>query len=188
MIVFRRIFALLAAGVVLAGPAAAHKASDAYLQLSGEGAGLRLGVDVALRDLDLAALESRAAGLDAVVLRRARHIVTENQRTLDAARALAAGDLRCLGRLMAESHASMRDDFQITVPAIDHLVDIAQRALAGEGGARLTGGGFGGCIVALLPEAKVDAVRAAIAAQYRAPGGDAATVWVCHASAGAGLV
>ncbi len=140
----------------------------------------------ALRDVDLAGLETRAAGLDAVTLRRARHIVTENQRTLDAADVLARGDLPALGVLMAESHTSMRDDFEITVPAIDQLVEIAQQAIGREGGARMTGGGFGGCVVAVLPEGRVDAVRAAIAAGYRAPSGEAATVWVCRASAGVG--
>ena len=142
----------------------------------------------ALRDVDLARLQAGAGGLDPLVLRRARHIVTENQRTLDAARSLAAGDLRHLGQLMAESHASMRDDFQITVPAIDRLVDIAQAALAGEGGARMTGGGFGGCIVALMPGARVAGVRAAIEAQYRSPEGLPPRVWVCRACDGVGPV
>ncbi|WP_295961052.1 galactokinase [Rhodoferax sp.] len=142
----------------------------------------------ALRDIDVARLERDAAGLDAVVLRRARHIVTENQRTLDAAQALADGGLLRLGQLMAASHDSMRDDFEITVPPIDHLVAILQAAIGPQGGARMTGGGFGGCVVALLPEALVPAARAAVAAQYRAPNGDAATVYVCHASAGVGVV
>ena len=139
----------------------------------------------ALRDLDLAALQAGAAGLDPLVLRRARHIVTENQRTLDAADALAAGDLPRLGALMAASHASMRDDFEITVPAIDELVAIAQRAIGTEGGARMTGGGFGGCVVALMPVTRVASVRACIDADYRAPGGERATVWVCRAQGGA---
>jgi galactokinase len=142
----------------------------------------------ALRDVNLARLEAGAAGLDPLVLRRARHIVTENQRTLDAAQALAAGDLQGLGLLMAQSHASMRDDFQITVPAVDQLVEIVQAALAGEGGARMTGGGFGGCVVALLPAARVDAVCTAIEAQYRSPAGDAARVWVCQACDGVGRI
>ena len=142
----------------------------------------------ALRDVDLAALEARGAGLDAVTLRRARHIVTENQRTLDAADALAQGDLNTLGVLMAQSHLSMRDDFEITVPAIDRLVEVAQRAIGGQGGSRMTGGGFGGCVVAVMPEDRVAAVRAAIERDYRAPGGEAATIWVCHASAGAGAL
>ncbi len=91
------------------------------------------------------------SGIDPIAARRARHIVTENQRTLAATQALARGDLRVMGRLMAESHASMRDDFQITVPAMDKLVSILQHAVGEEGGARMTGGGFGGCAVALLP-------------------------------------
>ena len=140
----------------------------------------------ALRDVDLAALQRGASGLDGVTLRRARHVVTENQRTLDAADALAAGDLERLGALMAESHASMRDDFEITVPAIDQLVAIAQQAIGAAGGARMTGGGFGGCIVAVLPETMVATARAAIEANYRAPSGEAATIYVCRASAGAG--
>ncbi len=142
----------------------------------------------ALRDLSLAALQDGAMGLDRLTLRRARHIVTENQRTLDAADALAARDLKRLGTLMAASHASMRDDFQITVPAIDHLVEIAQSAIGEQGGARMTGGGFGGCVVALMPQALVATVQAAIDSQYRAPNGEAATVWVCHARDGAGAV
>jgi galactokinase len=140
----------------------------------------------ALRDLDRDGLAARGAGLDALTFRRARHIVTENQRTLDAAQALAAGDLQRLGRLMAESHVSMRDDFEITHPAIDRLVEIAQAAIGPVGGARMTGGGFGGCIVAVLPRERVDAVQAQIAARYRTPRGEAPTLWVTGAEAGAG--
>ncbi len=140
----------------------------------------------ALRDLDLAALEAGAAGLSDVTYRRARHVVTENARTLAAAEALAAGDLAALGVLMAASHTSMRDDFEITVPAVDRLVEVLQQAIGPQGGARMTGGGFGGCVVALLPWARVDTVRAAVEAGYRPPGGGEATVWVCAASAGAG--
>ena len=140
----------------------------------------------ALRDLSLTRLQTDAGDLDATVLRRARHIVTENQRTLDAAAALAAGDLRHMGVLMAASHVSMRDDFEITTPAVDQLVEILQVAIGQVGGARMTGGGFGGCAVALLPLDQVESVRQAVAAQYRAPSGEAGTVYVCHASAGAG--
>ena len=139
----------------------------------------------ALRDLSLDTLVAQSNELDPL-LRRARHVVTESQRTLAAADALASGDLRRMGVLMAQSHASMRDDFEITVPAIDQLVSIAQRAIGTEGGARMTGGGFGGCIVALLPRARVAAVRDAIATHYRAPSGEPAIVYVCDAAAGAG--
>jgi galactokinase len=140
----------------------------------------------ALRDVSLRRLEADAGDLDATVLRRARHIVTENQRTLDAAEALAAGDLRRMGGLMAASHDSMRDDFEITVPAMDRLVEILQSAIGDLGGARMTGGGFGGCAVALMPQEKVESVRLAVEKNYKSPTGEAGTVYVCHASAGAG--
>ncbi|GCL66323.1 galactokinase [Pseudaquabacterium pictum] len=139
----------------------------------------------ALRDVSLDRLQADGAGLEALAWQRARHIVTENARTEAAAQALAAGDLVAMGRLMAESHASMRDDFAITVLAIDQLVTILQQAIGPVGGARMTGGGFGGCVVALLPQDRVDAAREAVARQYRAPGGEAAVVWVCQAQAGA---
>ena len=140
----------------------------------------------ALRDLTLDRLLADAGDLDATVLRRARHIVTENQRTLDATTALAAGDLRQMGELMAASHDSMRDDFEITAPAVDRLVEILQTAIGPVGGARMTGGGFGGCAVALMPLDQVASVRQAVDEQYRAPTGEAGTVYVCQASAGAG--
>ncbi len=138
----------------------------------------------ALRDATLDALD--AAALDPVTHRRARHVLTENQRTLQAAAALAASDLHTMGLLMAASHASMRDDFQITVPAIDHLAALMHAAINGEGGARLTGGGFGGCVVAVLPQHRVAAVRRAVEAGYRSPEGEPALLFECSASAGAG--
>ena len=94
--------------------------------------------------------------------RRARHVITENARTQAAAEALATGDLAWLGQLMAESHASMRDDFEITVPAIDALVEIMAEVIGDAGGVRMTGGGFGGCVVALVPETLVPQIEAAI--------------------------
>jgi galactokinase len=133
-----------------------------------EAAAQAMGV-AALRDADLDMLT--AAKLDSVSRRRARHVITENQRTLDAAAALAKSDLKTLGRLMAESHSSMRDDFEITVPAIDRLVTLLQDAIGNEGGARMTGGGFGGACVAMLPATSVDDVRRAIEAGYQTPDG-----------------
>ncbi|MGI4845636.1 MAG: galactokinase [Janthinobacterium lividum] len=142
----------------------------------------------ALRDLDLATLEARAAELDPVVLRRARHVVTENARVAAAAQALAAGDLARMGELMAASHASMRDDFEITVPPIDQLVGIVKSVIGTAGGVRMTGGGFGGCVVALVPHELVDAARAAVEQSYTAPNGGKATIYVCRAAAGAGAI
>ncbi|WP_292044219.1 galactokinase [Massilia sp. UBA6681] len=142
----------------------------------------------ALRDLDLATLEARAAELDPVVLRRARHVVTEIARVAAAAQALAAGDLVRMGELMEASHASMRDDFEITVPAIDQLVGIVKSVIGTAGGVRMTGGGFGGCVVALVPHDLVDAAREAVQRAYTAPNGGSATIYVCRAAAGAGAV
>ena len=141
----------------------------------------------ALRDVapDLFALHQDE--LDETVAKRARHIITENARTLAAAEALASGDLKLMSQLMAESHISMRDDFEITVPAIDALVEIIGAVIDERGGVRMTGGGFGGCVVALAPQELVPAVEAAIAAEYPAASGLQATVYVCRASAGAGL-
>ncbi|WP_024871418.1 galactokinase [Tolumonas lignilytica] len=143
----------------------------------------------ALRDVNLAQLQSAAeqGKLEPVVYQRARHVITENARTLAAADALAVGDLEKMGVLMAESHQSMRDDFAITVPAIDTLVEILQQAIGREGGARMTGGGFGGCVVALLRPAQVDAVIAAVAEEYPAKTGLKPTCYVCKARAGAGI-
>jgi galactokinase len=140
----------------------------------------------ALRDVDLAMLEARGSELDPVVLRRARHIVTENARVAAAARALAGGDLAHMGVLMEASHVSMRDDFEITVPLIDRLVDVVKAAIGTAGGVRMTGGGFGGCVVALVPRDLVDAVRAAVGKDYHGPKGENATIYVCRAAAGAG--
>jgi len=140
----------------------------------------------ALRDLSWSAFEAHAGTLEPIARRRARHVLSENQRTLDAAQALAAGDLHRMGQLMARSHESMRLDFEITVPPIDQLVRILQEAIGNAGGARMTGGGFGGCAVALLPQALVSQVREAVERHYRAPSGASAQVHVCHASQGVG--
>ena len=113
-------------------------------------------------------------------------MLTEHARTVEAADALARGDLKRMGVLMAESHASMRDDFEITVPQIDTLVEIVKAVIGDEGGVRMTGGGFGGCIVALMPEALVPAVKQAVATQYEAKTGIKETFYVCKASEGAG--
>ncbi|WP_180706025.1 galactokinase [Psychromonas sp. CD1] len=98
----------------------------------------------ALRDVTMEQFNQRADGLDDVVAKRARHVISENARTLEAAQALIDGDLSLLGRLMAESHISMRDDFEITVKEIDKIVDIVKAKIGDQGGVRMTGGGFGG--------------------------------------------
>ena len=142
----------------------------------------------ALRDLDAAALDDGRSGLNTQVFRRARHVVTENQRTLDAVAALRANDKPRLGALMAASHDSMRDDFEITVPPVDRLVDILQSAIGDAGGARMTGGGFGGAVVAVVARDRLDAVRADVLHHYRDPRGAVPVIMIETASTGAGLI
>ncbi|PWW04946.1 galactokinase [Mangrovibacter plantisponsor] len=149
--------------------------------------GARFFTQKALRDVSLATFNAVAHELDPVVAKRVRHVLTENERTLAAADALADGDLQKMGELMAASHISMRDDFEITVPQIDTLVDIVKAAIGDKGGVRMTGGGFGGCVVALVPETLVDDVRQAVASQYEAKTGIKETFYVCKPSEGAGL-
>jgi galactokinase len=141
----------------------------------------------ALRDVSFEQFKQREAeltALDPTVAKRARHIITENQRVLDAAIALQNGDLARVGALMGQSHDSMKNDFEITVPEIDYLVELAQQAIGSNGGARMTGGGFGGCIVALAPKDQIEAVRKHIANHYQKHTGLKETFYVCHASAG----
>jgi galactokinase len=137
----------------------------------------------ALRDVSLTAFNNRAHELDPTVRRRARHVITENDRTAAAAEALMAEDLKTVGSLMVASHASLRDDFEVSCPELDLLVEIALE-VQGVYGARLTGAGFGGSMVALVqPEAAAD-LTAAVAARYGPVSGRRATVYVCRASAG----
>ncbi|MGF1760960.1 galactokinase [Photobacterium sagamiensis] len=139
----------------------------------------------ALRDITIEQLNERASEMDELVLKRARHVVTENQRTLDATKALVEGDIKLIGQLMAESHASMRDDFEITVFEVDTLVDIVKEVVGDEGGVRMTGGGFGGCIVALVPPHLVEDVKGAVASKYEAATGIKECLYICSAEDGA---
>lgn len=121
----------------------------------------------ALRVKELRDVEdpSACAALPDPIGRRARHVVTENARVLAAVRALREGDLRALGKLMDASHASLRDDFQVTVPDVDRLVALAQED-PDVIGARMTGGGFGGAIVALVKQGRAAAAGVRIATAY----------------------
>ncbi|MEI9533415.1 galactokinase [Moellerella wisconsensis] len=141
----------------------------------------------ALRDITEDEFVKKASQLDSIVAKRARHVISENARTLAAAKALTDNNLPLLSQLMQQSHISMRDDFEITVQEIDTLVDIVKAVLADEGGVRMTGGGFGGCIVALMKQDKVDSVIEAIDANYHTATGLQAEIYVCQPSAGAGV-
>jgi galactokinase len=143
-----------------------------------------LGVS-ALRDATLAELEAAAGDgrLDEVTFRRARHVVTENQRVLDVVAALRAGDLSPLGPALAGSHRSLRDDYEVSCPELDLAVETA--VAAGAVAARMTGGGFGGSTVALVPGDRVDAVVAAIDEAFAAAGLQAPDHLLVAPSAGA---
>jgi galactokinase len=142
----------------------------------------RLGVP-ALRD---ATLDQLADIADPTDRRRAHHVVTENQRTLDAAEAMRRGDAVELGRLMSASHVSLRDDYEVSGPGLDTIVDVA---LAAPGclGARMTGGGFAGCAVALVRRADVDTFEAAVLEGYRFDD-HRARIWFCEPAAGASVI
>ena len=112
----------------------------------------------ALRDINLDQLDAKVGQLNMLLYRRARHVVSGNQRVLDAVDALKNGDAKALGKLMNESHASMRDDFEISRDEMDQMVAIAQEQ-PGCYGARMTGGGFGGCAVALVDNNHLELVQ-----------------------------
>ena len=139
----------------------------------------------ALRDVTLEELEAEQANLPPLIYKRAKHIVTENTRTELALKALNVNDMVTMSQLMAQSHLSMKNDFDITTSQIDFLVDITAQVLGDKGGVRMTGGGFGGCIVALTPDHLVEQVRNTIDTHYYAKTGLQADVYVCLASQGA---
>ena len=107
--------------------------------------------------------------------RRARHVVTENARVIDAVAAIRAGDLPALGALLLASHASMRDDYAVSLPEIDAIVDVAQ-AQPDVFGARLTGGGFGGAVLVLCRSGAASAVAHTVLAGYHSRTGRAGRV------------
>jgi galactokinase len=150
-----------------------------------EAAADALGVE-ALRDVSVDEFEQRADELEPLIRRRARHVVTENARTLEAADAMARGDAVRMGVLMKESHASLRDDFEVSRRELDVMVELAQAHPACLG-ARMTGAGFGGCAVALVRAEGAAEFAATVAAGYQATTGLEPKLYVCSASAGASI-
>jgi len=122
-----------------------------------------------LRDVSVEDFTRHEGELPGVVRSRCRHVVTENARTLAAADALAAGDLPRMGKLMSESHVSLRDDYQVSCEELDVAV-AAAAAQAGVYGSRMTGGGFGGCTVSLVEETALEHVKSAVKAAFSARG------------------
>jgi galactokinase len=154
------------------------------LRLEFEAAARLLGV-AALRDVDEQQLEAGASALSPTQLRRARHVVSEDRRTLAAASALRRGDLPQLGELFAESHRSLAEDLGVSTPELDALVRIA-REVPGVVAARLTGAGFGGCTVNLVRAEEADAAGPRILEAYRTETGRSGRWWSSAPASGAG--
>ena len=138
----------------------------------------------ALRDATLEKLDAVRGDVPPQVWRRCRHVITENDRVVSAAAALRQGDDAVFGALMAASHASLRDDYEVSCPELDVMTAIVSD-LGGVFGARMTGGGFGGCAVALVDAAAADdRFRETIQGRYQANTGIRPDVWVCAAGSG----
>jgi galactokinase len=168
-------------------------ASGAYAQRRAEcaAAAARLGVD-SLRDASIDRVETLAAATSAgspddLLVRRARHVVSENARTLAAVRAMETADWSAMGRLMYESHASLRDDFEVSCAELDAVVSTAHEIgeAGGVWGCRMTGGGFGGCAVCLVHAPQAPAIAERIGERYRAATGLIASIFSARAAGGA---
>ena len=146
-----------------------------------------LGPIKALRDVTPEELEASRSNLPDLIYCRCRHIVTENARVLEAERALEAGDFIACGQAMNLSHASMRDDFEITCPEVDALVGLAQ-SVEGVYGSRMTGGGFGGCTVSLVEAAAVEEASRIMIDGYRVGDRTRSRNLRCAPSGGVGLI
>jgi galactokinase len=143
----------------------------------------------ALRDVSVEEFEKwkGEGGAGKIAMRRARHIITENARVLEAVNVMKAGNIKRLGELLNASHDSLRDDFEVTNDALNIMV-ICAREQKNCYGARMTGAGFGGCAVALVEKQNVQEFTNAVSAAYRQRSGLEASVYVCKASEGASIV
>jgi galactokinase len=138
----------------------------------------------ALRDVTGADLELYGGDLSKVIYRRCRHVITENARVLKAAAALEAGDLQVFGRLMNESHRSLRDDYEVSCKELDVMVELAQQ-VPGVYGARMTGGGFGGCTVNLVKAEHLEEFKQTVGRAFEQAIGLVPEIYVCSAAQGA---
>jgi galactokinase len=145
----------------------------------------RMGMQVdSLRDVKFGDLIMRGKSLDKTVLKRATHVVTENDRVREAVKMLEQGDLKFFGKLMYDSHKSLRDDYEVSSKELDVLVDLA-RQQPGVLGARMTGAGFGGCTVNLVERDAADSFAEAVREGYQKALGLKAEIYICETSAGA---
>ena len=138
----------------------------------------------ALRDVTASLLDSLAGELPATIRKRCRHVISENARVDEAATALTQGDLRAFGNLMYQSHASLRDDYEVSCHELDLMVQLAEKE-DGLYGARMTGGGFGGCTVNFVQREKADAFRANVGNAYHQATGISPEIYICSTADGA---
>ena len=141
----------------------------------------------ALRDVTPEDLEAHGHELADIVRRRCRHVIGENARVLQAAAALELGDLQAIGNLMLESHRSLRDDFEVSCPELDLMVELAEQ-LEGVYGTRMTGGGFGGCTIALVQAGGVEAFKRTVQEGYERSTGCKPEIYVCSTAEGVGQI
>ncbi len=139
----------------------------------------------ALRDVTLKQLNSAKAQIEPVLFKRARHVISENARTLATLKALKNNDRVAISVAMKGSHISLRDDFEVSTKEMDGLVEMIDSVLGTDGGVRMTGGGFGGCVVALVPTAMVEQVKDVVNSRYEKEFGLAASIYLCSATQGA---
>jgi len=141
----------------------------------------------ALRDATLDHLQAARARLDPIAFRRAHHVISEIERTRQAAKAIRASDWPTAGRLMYASHASLRDDFEVSCPELDLVVELAQSIGEAGGviGCRMTGGGFGGCTVGLVKTEAIARISESLSIRYRERTRIEATLFVSRPAAGA---
>jgi len=141
----------------------------------------------ALRDVTRLQLEEHRNLLSTNLYKRARHVITENERVLQAANAFQSGAIRELNQLMADSHSSLRDDYKVSCPELDLMVEIAMRQ-RGILGARMTGGGFGGCTINLVDTTHAEEFRHRVSAAYTSATGLHPDIYLCKASQGAEVI
>jgi galactokinase len=154
-----------------------------------EAAAKNLGV-ASLRDATSELLEQARGKMDKVVFRRARHVIGEIERTVHAAEGVRAANWTTVGQLMYASHASLRDDYEVSCKELDAVVEIAERIgiKGGVFGCRMTGAGFGGCAVALVKTEAVDLITNRLAAEYQKKTGNEPTIFVTRPAAGASVL
>lgn len=138
----------------------------------------------ALRDVTAGDLKRSHQDLSDLIYRRCHHVVSENARVLDAAKALESSDLAAFGQLMHESHRSLRDDYEVSCKELDLMVELATE-IEGVYGARMTGGGFGGCTINLVKAESVEEFKRAVASGYQKGTGLTPEIYVCNAAQGA---